>query len=87
MEDGGRVGGHKTCLIPQLDNYLITLNTLEIDLKTGRTNSTIKSREHATSKKVGSKEIRFGRNGSWSRQWKREERERGWRRTGEHIKI
>lgn len=72
MEDGGRVRGHKACLIPQLDNYLIILNTLEIDLKAGRTNPTIKSREHAISKKVGSTEMRFGRNGSWSLQWKRE---------------
>ena len=38
----------------QLDNHQITLNTPEISLKTGRTNSTTKGREQATSKKVGS---------------------------------
>ena len=61
MEDGDGVGGLEACLILQiqLDNYEIILNTLEIDLKTGRTNSTTKGREEATLKKVGSAETEF----------------------------
>ena len=63
MEDGDGVGGLEACLILQiqLDNYEIILNTLEIDLKTGRTNSTTKGREEATLKKVGSVEMQFRR--------------------------
>ena len=37
------------------------LNTPEIDPKTCGTNSTIKSREEATSKKAGSAETQFGK--------------------------
>lgn len=40
-------------------NYQIILNILEIDLKTGRTNSTDKGKEDATLKKVGTVKIRL----------------------------
>ena len=63
MEDGGRVEGPWTHLIPQiqLGNYQIILNTPEIDQKTGRTNATTTSRKEATLKKVGSAEVQLGR--------------------------
>lgn len=42
-------------------NYEIIINTPEIYLKMDRTNSTTKRRQEATSKKVGSVEVWFGR--------------------------
>lgn len=62
MEDSGTIGESSAPFIPrmQLDNYQVILNTLEFDLKTGRTNSTTQDREEVTSKKLGNAEALFG---------------------------
>ena len=52
--EDGRVRGPQTHLIPQTqDNTYTSINNPEDDLKTGRTNSTTKGGEEATSKRVG----------------------------------
>ena len=63
QEDGVGVGAPWTLLVPQMQvgNYQVILNTPEIDLKTGRTNSMTKGSKGATMKKVGSEEMQFGR--------------------------
>ena len=63
QEDDVGIAKSKAHLIPQIqpDNYQIILNTLEINLKTGRRSSTTKGREEAISKKVGSAEMWFRR--------------------------
>ena len=50
LKDGERVGGPWACFVLQiqLDDYQLILHTPEINLKTGRTNSTTKGREEAT---------------------------------------
>lgn len=61
FQKGSRVGGLEAHFQrTQLDNYQITVNTLETNVKNYRTNSTTKGIEEATLKKTGSVE-------SWSR--------------------
>ena len=57
--NGGR--RPEAALVPQiqLGNYQIILNTPEINLNVGETNSTTKDRQEGTSKKAGSVEMRL----------------------------
>ena len=79
MRGGGDGGG-----VPQiqLDNYHIILMSQKL-IKSGRKSSTTKSREEATSKKVGSVEMQFGRKWIVAAVVRRELR--SWRRAGDRL--